>query len=81
MSPSVVVSLSLILFGSKLPNQGKGMFLGLSVLVKAAAMEASNCMQHWCHGGLQGESPQQRFPGREQSSHQSQESQRVLIMC
>lgn len=38
MSPSVVVSLSLILFGLKLPNQGKGMSLGLSVYVKASAM-------------------------------------------
>lgn len=38
MFSSVVVSLSLILFGLKLPNQGKGMFLGLSVHVKASAM-------------------------------------------
>lgn len=38
MSPSVVVSFSLILFGLKLPNQGKGMFLGLSAHVKASAM-------------------------------------------
>lgn len=36
--PSVVVSLSLILFGLKLPNQEKGMFLGLSVCLKASAM-------------------------------------------
>ena len=35
--PSVVVSLSLILLALKLPNQEKGMFLGLSVCLKASA--------------------------------------------